>query len=174
MVTGSWLPRGMGWPLSTVSRLCRGAWGACLGPPPGGGHGVGGAPGPGSLGTVGADGRAHRSCRGRHCAPGDTRRLPSPGGTSLQDHTGTTGSSWHQTSLGSSLGEGKQAVGVRDPDPQCPPRAWGQGRGSPTPGTFQAEVSGPAWGAETAPVLGVAGPPVAALAGLGAVDSPVS
>lgn len=41
-------------------------------------------------------------------------------------------------------------------------------------GTFQAEASCPAWGAETAPILGVAGAPMATLAGLGTVSSPVS
>lgn len=44
----------------------------------------------------------------------------------------------------------------------------------PSVGTFQAEVSGPAWGAKTAPILGVAGPATVTLARLGAVDSPVS
>lgn len=39
---------------------------------------------------------------------------------------------------------------------------------------FQAEVSGPAWGAKTASILGVAGPAVVTLAGLGAAVSPAS
>lgn len=44
----------------------------------------------------------------------------------------------------------------------------------PSVGTFQAEVSGPAWGAKTAPILGVAGPAVVTAAELGAAGSPVS
>lgn len=49
-------------------------------------------------------------------------------------------------------------------------RAWS----SASVGTFQAEVSGPAWGAKAAPILGVAGPAMVTLAGLGAAVSPAS
>ena len=72
-------------------------------------------PGPGALGTIGANRRTHQSCRGRRCAPGDTHRLPSPGGTSLQDHTGRTGSSWHRTSPESSLRDRQGGGGVEGP-----------------------------------------------------------
>lgn len=53
--------------------------------------------------------------------------------------------------------------------------AWGAGaRSSASVGTFQAEVSSPAWGAKAASILGVAGPAVVTLAGLGAAVSPAS
>lgn len=46
---------------------------------------------------------AHRSCKVHRCAQEDTHRLQSLGGTSLQDHIGTSGSSWHQIPLEGSL-----------------------------------------------------------------------
>lgn len=86
------------------------------------------------------------------------------------------GSSWHQTSLQNKLGEGpagrQRSEVARTPGPRADLGTAAQGH--PPVGTFQAEVSHPAWGAETAPILGVAGPAMVTLAGLGAVGSPVS
>lgn len=124
--------------------------------------------------------RTHQSCRGRHCALGDTHRPQSLGGTSLRDRTGMVGNNWHRTPLESSLfRERRRQAGIRGArEQQSPPQAradleagaWS----SPSAGTFQAEMSGPAWGAETTPMLGVAGPAMATLAELGTVGPPVS
>ena len=133
MVKGSWLPRGMGWPLSTVLALP-----VSLGCPhrtgPGRGAGPMRGPGPGALGTIGANRRTHQSCRGRRCAPGDTHRLPSPGGTSLQDHTGRTGSSWHRTSPESSLWDRQGGSGVEGPRSAVSALGLGAGREFPFSG----------------------------------------
>lgn len=80
--------------------------------------------------------RTHQSCRGHHCALGDRHRPQSPGGTSLQNHTGMLGSSWHQTSLENSLGERQGGRRGSEGQGNCSllhklGLTWGQGHGVP-------------------------------------------
>ena len=133
---------------------------------------------PSSLGTVQRQGLDENSpiLQGAPLCPGGHTQAPVSGW-----HL-SPGPHWH----------GWEQLAPNIPGEQ-PGRKWkrrseGQGNGSPllglglavgawscpSVGTFQAEMSGPAWGTETAPILGVAGPTMATLAELGTVGSPVS
>lgn len=78
MVKGSWLPRGMGWPLSAVLALP-----VSLGCPhrtgPGRGAGPIRGPGPGALGTIGGQQENSPILQGAPLCPGGHTQAPVSG-----------------------------------------------------------------------------------------------